>query len=767
MADNGELAPLERKPPEELTVRGGSFVDAGAGNFDTYSHLRAYWHILFKRRWSVLTVTLVVTLWTIIMTARTLPVYRATARVEVEAETPEIQTLNDLFRAGSGGIDDAFLQTQVNVLQSENLAWRTALQLGLMDNPEFGAVSGGGEHPAAEAQPRVKNGLIQAFRGHLHIELMKDSRMVEVSFESNDPQLAARAANALVNNYVEYSFHVKYDATRQASMWMEQQLDELKAKVEKSQQAMVDYERQNAIVDLGDKQSVVAQKLDTLSQELTNAQTDRMQKESLYQLVSANESQAGLVTQDPSLQRLEDKYIDLKQEYADGAEQYGPNFPKVARIREQMNEVQSAINGERKRAVARARSDYETALSRERILSAAVAQEKAEVGTLSQLLIQHNLLKREFDTNQQLYDSLLSRLKDATMSAGLRATNIHLVDAALTPTAPVRPNKPRNIATGFLVGLVLGITLGFVRESLDNSMKSAEDLERLIPAPALAVIMKSGGSWLPLGAEKRKRLPDAVLELSVLKRPLSSMAESYRALRTAVLLSTAPRSPQAMLVTSAQPGEGKTCTASNLALGLAQRGVRVLAIDADLRRPGITKALGMNANGTSKGLAGVLSGTCTLDEALCKFEDEPNLWVLPAGPRPPNAADLLASPTMAKIMQEARQRFEHIVVDSPPILLVTDGTLLATLVDGVILVVESGVTTSGAVVRAHKVLESAGGRILGTVLNKLDLSHDGYYGTYYRGSHYPYYYHLERSRRYYDEDERAAAKTPPSSFLKP
>ena len=736
----------------------------GNGGFDTYSHLRAYWHIMFKRRWSVLTVTVLITIWTAIMTSRMQPVYRATARVEVEAETPEIQSFNDLYRAGATGIDDAFLQTQVNVLQSENLAWRTAQQLGLGANPEFGGGPRSGEQPPSDSQPRVKNGLIQAFRGHLHVDLMKDSRMVEVSFESTDPQLAARAANALVNNYVEYSFHVKYDATRQASVWMEQQLDELKAKVEKSQQAMVDYERQNAIVNIGEKQTVVEQRLATLSQDLTNAQTDRMQKESLYDLVSANESQVGLVSQDPSLQRLEDKYTDLKQEYSDASEQYGPNYPKAARLRTQMNEVQSSINGERKRMAARIHSEYQAALARERLLSGAVAQEKLEVGRLSQLLIQHNLLKREFDTNQQLYDSLLTRLKDATMSAGLRATNIHLVDAALIPSGPVRPNKSRNIATGFLVGLVLGVTLAFVRESLDNSMKSAEDLERVIPAPALAVIMKSGPSWLGLGGGKKRYPADTPLEVSVLKRPMSSMAESYRTLRTAVLLSTAPHPPQVMLVTSAQPGEGKTCTAANLALGLAQRGVQVVAIDADLRRPGITKALSVDGDG--KGLSGVLAGTCTLDEALCKYEDEPHLWVLPAGPRPPNPADLLASPNMAKILQELRQRFEHVVIDSPPILLVTDGTLLATLVDGVVLVVESGVTTSGAVVRAHKMLESSGGRVLGTVLNKLDLSHDGYYGTYYRGSHYPYYYHIERSRRYYDESSHPEDKTSGTGLLK-
>jgi capsular exopolysaccharide synthesis family protein len=359
-------------------------------------------------------------------------------------------------------------------------------------------------------------------------------------------------------------------------------------------------------------------------------------------------------------------------------------------------------------------------------------------------------LKREFETNQQLYQNLLQHLKDATVSAGLRATNIHLVDPALTPTAPVRPNKIYNIEVGLLVGLVLGVTLAYVRESLDNSMKSAEDLERAIPAPALAVILKARPSWLRIREGKSKPANSAV-ELAVLKRPTSSMAEAYRTLRTSVLLSTAPRPPQALLVTSAQPGEGKTCTAINLALGLAQRGVPVVVIDSDLRRPGVSKGLSLPENGS--GLSSVLSGARSLDEVLRQYEAAPNLWVLPAGPRPPNPADLLASPTMAKVLQELRQRFEHVVVDSPPLLVVTDATILSTLVDGVVLVVESGVTTSGAVIRAHKILESAGGRILGTVLNKLDLSHDGYYGSYYRSSHYSYYLGDHAKRAYYRDEE--------------
>ena len=269
---------------------------------------------------------------------------------------------------------------------------------------------------------------------------------------------------------------------------MEQQLDELKAKVEKSQQAMVDYERQNVIVNIGDKQTVVEQRLAALSQDLTDAQNERMQKESLYDLVRSNESQAALIAQNELLQRLDEKYADLRDRYVDALAQYGPNFPKVVRLRDQVNEVQSIMERERKRVVARIRNDYMAALGRERLLSAAVAQEKVEVGKLSQLLIEHNILKREFDTNQQLYDSLLQHLKDATVSAGLRATNIHLVDSALIPTVPVRPRIMYNIAVGMLVGLVLGVTLAFVQESLDTSVKSAEDVERLIAAPALAVI---------------------------------------------------------------------------------------------------------------------------------------------------------------------------------------------------------------------------------------------------------------------------------------
>ncbi len=745
-----------------------SAVNLDAESTSAYSYLRAYKQILVKHRWTVLTVAFVLTTLVAIVSFKMQSVYEATGQVEVEAEASQIQSLNDLFRTIPS--DNAFLETQVKVLESEHLAWQTIEQLGLGRIPEFASPNRWWQRQSTDSATTRPILLIREFRKHLRVTLARNTRMVEISFSSTDPQLAAMVANALVNNYAEYNFHKKYNATRQVSGWMERQLDELKAKVEKSQQALVDYERQNAIVNIGEKQSLVEQRLGDLSKDLTIAQSDRMQKESLHRLISSDETSLAYVAQNQLLQRLEEKYADLKGQYVDALGQYGPNFPKVVRLRDQTNEIQSLIERERKRIGARIHNDYLAAVGREKLLFAEVAREKLAVGNLNQLSIQSNMLKREFETNQGLYENLLQRLKDATVSAGLRANNIHILDEALPPTVPVRPKKLVNITIGLVMGLMLGVLLAFVQESLDTSIKSPEDIERLVIAPALATIpaadASSRSSWL---SRKSKR-PDTAgpVELTVLKQPTSVLAEAYRTLRTSILLSTAPHPPQTLLVTSSQPNEGKTCTSLNLALGLAQSGTRVLIIDADLRKPAIASALGLDEE---KGLSSFLTGAHGLEGALQQVEVSPNLWVLPAGPRPPNPAELLSSSSMEKLVRELTAdntnlhlyshkappcsplelphepeahngqpaHFDHLVLDSPPLHLVTDATILSTLVDGVVLVVECGSTGRGALVRAHRILENAGARVLGVVLNKTDLSRDGYYGSYYGGYYHSYF----------------------------
>ncbi len=741
MPDYQEAAPLERKPPARSRAELYPAIAQEGDSFEISSYLRTYWNILLKRRWTILAITFAVTTLVTIFAFKTRPIYRATARVEVEA-TSQYQTMQNLDQPPP--TSDTFLKTQVDVLKSDNLAWTTIEQLRLDRNPEFNSLArGAGDSQEPEGAARTR--LVQAFKSALNVQLADGTEILEVSFESPDPALAARVSNALVSNYTQYNFLTMYDATRQASAWLEQRMDEMKAQVEKSQQALVDYERKNSIIDIGNRQSVLEARLANLSADMTTAQNDLAQKQSVYQLAQANPQDVGLLVQDMLLQQLEGKYGDLKTQYVDLMGRYGPNFPKVVRVRDQMNEVESLMGQERKRVFSQIQHDEQAALVREQILAAAVDKEKEAIGKSNQLLIEQNILQHEFETNQDLYDSLLKHVKNATISAGLKANNVHVVDQAMTPTVPVRPQKSRDIAVGLIIGAMLGITVAFTQEGLDSSVKNAEDVERFIPAPALAVIPAAGSlgprrPWLA-GASGRVMPEGDAVSLAVLKTPSSPLAEAYRTLRTSILLSTAPRPPQTILVTSAQSNEGKTCTALNLALSLAQRGGQVLIIDSDLRRPSIGRTLGLTEK---KGLSGVLTGAHELDDALVHLASPANLWALAAGPRPPNPAELLSSPTMEQLLANLRGRFDHVVFDSPPLLAVTDATVLSTFTDGVILVVESGVTQRNALVRSYKMIQGAGGRILGIVVNKLDLRHDGYYGYNYR-RYYGSYYRSESS----------------------
>jgi capsular exopolysaccharide synthesis family protein len=667
------------------------------------------------------------------------PAYQATARVEFQPDTPQVMSLNDLSRGEAAYGEDATLQTQLDELKSENLAWRTVQQLGLEEKAEFAASGGGNEHSPETSPTAAQNALIQAFREHLHVQLLPGSRIIEVTFESTDPQLTARAANALVNNYAEYNSHRRYDATREASGLMERQLDELKSKVERSQQALIDYERNNLIVDLGARQSLVEQKLAALSTDLLAAQSDRMQKQSLYEVASSRDSEAALASQDSLLQSLGEKYSKLREEYVDIVGRYGPDFPNVKKLQDRLDEVETMMDRERQRVITRIQNDYMAAQGRESLLAAEVAHQKEEAEKLNRVTIQHNLLKWEFEASQQLYASQLQHLKDANVSAGLRATSIHLVDSAMVPRYPVRPRLMYNIALSLLAGLLLGIMLAVTQESLDTSIKSVEGLEWAIGVPALAVVPLARSSRLKRGPDKSRPL-DGTVELTILRNPNSPLAEAYHILRTAIQMSTVPRPPQALLVTSASLGEGKTCTALNLAVGLALCGARVALIDTDMRRSAIARALSISGN--VAGLSTVLAGARSLGEVLREFEPVPNLHVLPAGPEAPSPAELLSSPCMQTVLRELRGSFEYLVLDSAPVLLVADAAILSSMVDGVVLVAESGVTPRDGLLRAQKVLESAGGRILGGVLNKWDVRSEGYaayYGLYYGGQYYDRY----------------------------
>jgi polysaccharide biosynthesis transport protein len=743
--DNESLSPLERNFPHRINTLTTPTVDLEAQGGEAYFTLATCLNILRKRVWTIVITTLIVIASAVIYTYQTVPVYEATATVEIETDYPQLQSVNQMYQQPSGD-DSSFLTTQLQVIQSDNLAWQTIEQLGIKSSASPFQLGGAAHRSAARAAAAQKFAVIRQFKNGLKVEPLKESRVVAVSYESVNPDDAARIVNALVNNYIEFIFREKYDFTKQASGFMETQLEDLKGKMEKSQQALIDYERRNVLINVGgDKNaSMTDQRLQDLGREVTAAESDRVAKQSIYDLARSQENhgQIGIIVQNELLQRLEEKAADLRGTYLDASAQYGPNYPKVVRLHDQVVEMQSTIDKQREQAVRKVENEYKAAVAREALLKTSLAKQQGDVGRENQLMIDHNILKREFDTNQQLYENLLTRLKDASISAGFQATKIHVIDSATPPPAPVRPNKPRNILAGILGGLILGVSLGFTQEALDRSVRSTEEAERLSNAPALAVIPVDRAS------HRQKQVPagSGVVGLAVLRRPSSSLAESFRSLRTAVLLSTAPHPPQTLLVTSAQVGEGKTSTALNLAIAFAQRGGPILIIDADLRRPARARSLGIP---NEKGLSSFLTGAHSLDEVLISYERVPNLWVMPAGPRPPDPAELLSSHMMESTLKGLTKRFTQIIIDSPPLLLVTDAVVLSVLTDGVIVVIASGTTERGALVRSHRLLENAGARILGIVLNKVDKRFDAYYGSYYG----PY------TQNYYDDDIEVASSS--------
>src|SRR6266481_2304247 len=725
LPEDQQLVPFDPSAPEGWPQRMPPHqgYSAALGEQDASASLAAYWQMLLRRRWTVLAITVAVTTLVALSSFKTKPVYKAVARIEVEPDTPQVQTLNQVYQPTQN--DQDFLRTQIQIIQTDNLAWRTIQELGLTQNPAFvGKVD---PHPV-ESDAR-KLGLMGLFKSRLSVELIPGSRIMTVGYESTDPQLAARVANALVDNYHDYSFRQKYDVTRQAAGRMEQQLDELKAKVEKSQRDLVEYQRKNTIVDTGDKQNVIEQRLGQLSTDLTQAQNERIEKEAIYDQVKSNPERVHGLTHDDPLQHLQEKLADLRSQYVDALNQYGPNYPKVVRLGKDVAEAEAQVTSERDGAVERYRNVYIAAKNREQLLEQAVTQQKEELGNFNRLLVEHNILKGEFETNQQLYQKLLEHMKDATVTAGLRSTNIHMVDPALPPVAPIRPKTRLNIMMGFIVGLVLGAMAAFIQEAIDSSLKTPEDVEALIAAPALAQIPAQNQRLLPGHAGGNGTANVAMLQ----ETKNSAITEAYRALRTSILPSAASRAPRSLLVSSANAGEGKTSTAVNLALALAQCGSSVLLVDCDRRRPYVARMLNIE---NQRGMSTFLTGNDKIDDVLQQTQQE-NLLVIPSGPSPPNPAELVSSQPMIKMLETLRGRFQHIIIDSPPLLVVTDATILSTMVEGVVLVVESGVTPRKLILRARKVLDSANARLLGVVLNKVRMHHDGYYSYY---GHYRGYY---------------------------
>ena len=723
-----ELVPLPaRLPSWELSPR--------------EPHLYDYLLVLRKHQWLILSFMLAVVTIVTISTFRMQPVYNATARIAIDRENANI-----LPFPGADSYDymmdlENYIETQSKILTSETLALQTIRNTGLSARHEFSSPNGPSEAMASGSLANQKRPPeLGEFLGSLSVKRVPNSRLMDVSFESTDSQLAARIVNAHIASYIEQNFRSKYEATTQASTWLADQLSELKIKVQKSEDARIAYERQNQIWTLDDKQNITTQRLSDINKQLTDAQSERMKKESLYEFAkSGNLDAVPQVQSDAGLAELLRKRNDLSSQHSDALSQYGPNFPRVQRLQGQLKDLDANIEKEKKKIVDVLESDYREARQRESMLSQALDQQKAAANQMAEKLVEYNILKREAEANKALYEGLMTKLKETAISLGLRSSNIRIVDPAMIPSAPSRPAKTRNITLAFLVGLVGGIGLALMREYLDNTVKSPDDVETLARLPSLAVVPQFASSN---GSSKRQGLlqgfaangQDKRIELVAQHLPKSQMSEAFRALRTSILLSQADHPPQVILVTSALPREGKTTAAANLAVTLAQLGDSTVLVDADLRKPGIGRLLNLGS-GKYAGLSSYLAGVSSLDLVSVPHPAIPNLVAIPTGPLPPNPADLLSSHKLADAIAELRTKFKFIVIDSPPIMAATDAVILSVQADGVLLVVRSGETPKEAFTRTRDLLASVKCHILGVVLNAVDSSAPDYYYSY---RYYPY-----------------------------
>jgi polysaccharide biosynthesis transport protein len=706
-------------------------------------HLYDYLLVLRKHQWLILSFLVAVVTIVSIATFRMQPVYTTSSRIEIDRENS-----NYLPFQGADSYDvmmdlDNYIETQSRILTSETLALQTIRNSGLIPHAEMqGAPAGSEAITSGSLANHKRPPELGAFLGSLSVKRVPQSRLLDVSFESNDPQLAAQILNAHIQNFMEQNFRSRYDTTAKATIWLTDQLSELKVRVQNSEDKRLAYERAHQIWELDDKQNITTQRLTDLNKELTDAQSERMRKEALYEFAKAGNIDAvPQLRENSNLQELVKRRSEVYGQYLDSLNQYGPNFPKVQRLQAQVKELDGMMDTEKHNILQALGNDYNAARQREGLLNGALNEQKSEVNLMAQSMVEYNILRRDAEGNKTMYDGLLTKLKEANIAAGLKSSNIRVVDPAMVPSNPSRPAKTKNIALSFLVGLVGGIGLALLREYLDNTVKTPDDIETLVRLPSLAVVPafidESGNvrkSRFLAGASNNGH--ESRIELVAQHLPKSQMSEAFRALRTALLLSQADHPPQVILVTSALPREGKTTAAANLAVTLAQLGDRTLLVDADLRKPGVGRLLNMT-DGKYAGLSSYLAGASSLDLVTVPHPVIPNLVAIPTGPLPPNPADLLSSHMLADALRQLRSQYKFIVIDSPPVMAATDAVILSVLADGVLLVVRSGETPKEAFTRARDLLTSVKCRLLGVVLNAVDSTAPDYYYSY---RYYPYSY---------------------------
>ena len=696
--------------------------------------LAACWGTARKHRRVSLAIFLAVFVGVALWTFLQKPTYRARTLLEIENQDPNVVTAQDLF--GLDTVTDVYLETQYKVLESDSLAQQVIDELHLASIPELNPdprpfwsrwLSKPRSIEAKAADPAK---ILNNFRTRLEITPIRRSRLVEITFDSHDPKLAANVLNAFATAYIDHNVQTRRDESQNVATLLSSELATANRKLKESQDAVRTYALANNLVFLdepaGGNETLVTQRLQKLQDDLTAAEADRNQKESLYHLVqSGDASSIPGVFDNKLIQDLSVQLAELQKQYAQLSTTFSPTYYKVKEVQSQVQELQNALDRERKRAVERISKENTAAIERENLAQKRLASERKQADLVAERLVQYNELSAEVENNKKLHDDLSQRVKQASISAKLTSSKVRVVDAAQPPSVPVEPRVAINLALGAFIGLVLGVGVGFLRESTDRTFRNPEEVRNLLSLPTLGsvptihALSDRAYTYRPVPLLPARGAPPVVTLFRDSTAEISSpaartiLAESFRGLATSMLLSGDSRPPASILISSTRPAEGKTMVATNLAIALSELGQRVLLIDADMRRPKIHSALGMTAQ---SGLSAYLAGEVGWREVVQRTGII-DLDVLLCGAPSSNPIQLLSSDRLRILLKEAVKQYKCVLIDSPPLLNVADARILARMVEGVILVVKAGATPHILVQRAESYIRAADAVITGVVLN--------------------------------------------------
>ncbi len=652
--------------------------------------------------------------------------YQATGTIEIRTGSSNQFRVNG--SAGYGSVSSS-LQTQVAIIKSDTVLLTVARDLDLPNNAAFTGYYGPNRHLSLD-DLNVRQSTLNAMNGDIGVGVVPKTDLVQISCHTLDPKLSSDIVNRLIREFIQRDLQASYEATQRVSDFLSLQLRDLKQEVETQQEQLIDLQKRIGVLGFDPQHNQIQSTLDDLTRAVSQAQIARIQQQARYKTLSTMNPDAldgtigaqaagGLST---SLSTLRSQREQLFAQYAELSATLLPNHPQIKALTAQINEINKQIVDEQKRLIDQAHEAYVAATDNEQQTRGALEAEKAEAYKLRDDLVEYTLRQRDFESNRTLYEGLSQRLRTAGIEAGLESTEIDIIDNAVPPVAPTLQSRSSMMLVNGILMLALGIVIAFVLESLDTGIRTVAQIEAISGLPSLALIPRIRRSTAEIAAQSSVQR-----NLGVIGAPMSQFAEAFRALRTSLLLSVAGSEPQVILLTSATPSEGKTTVAMNLACILAQRDVRVLLIDADLRRPTVHHRFNINGK---VGLSSVLTGSIQLQQAVQQVSEVPRLDILVSGPVPPFPTEMLASDAMKRLIAECRGLYTHIVLDSPPLLSITDSVVLAHDADAVVLVVRQGKANKHAVRRARDLLLRAGTRITGTVLNAVDLNSPEYYAYY-------------------------------------